>query len=279
MPTRPPTSRACPTAGAPPARRMPGVFDAVQTAFDDLAADRTLTLDGAQLGHGLPARPIPLAELRSLLLHPSVGYPARDAAWTALVRRAQTGAPAWDLAVVGMLLPGLRRAAGRLVRHYAGVWIDPVDVDADVLRGLLDALTDFDPAPGRIAGRLLGAAFTAGRRACRRAYAETGRRGHLDASAAPLWPYGHPDLVLARAVTAGVISSGEADLIGATRLEDRAVTDVAADLGERADTTRHRRWRAEARLRDWLLTGDTARGGPHRTAGRSTPERTAAGEQ
>ena len=48
-----------------------------------------LSLDGRAVGCGLPARPIPLDVLRSLLLHPSMGFDARDAALTWLVGRAQ----------------------------------------------------------------------------------------------------------------------------------------------------------------------------------------------
>src|SRR5262249_15617184 len=50
-------------------------------------------------------------------------------------------------------------------------------------------------------------------------------------SAPPPQPAGHPDFVLADAVTAGVITTIEADLIGATRLEDSPVTVWAAGHG------------------------------------------------
>jgi DNA-directed RNA polymerase specialized sigma24 family protein len=243
--------------------RGPGVFETVQTVFDGLTTGpQPLAVDGGALGHGLPDRLINLAELRSLLLHPSVGYPARDAAWTGLVERAQGRDPAWTVGLVGMLLPGLRRAAGRLVRHYAADVLDPADVDAEVLRALLDAVAGFDPAGERIARRLVAAAYRGGRLACRRAYAETRRHGTADESAAPLWPYGHPDLVLIRAAEAGVISAAEANLIGWTRLEGQRVNEIAAILGESADTIRHRRVRAEARLRDWILAGQPVAGKP-----------------
>jgi hypothetical protein len=54
--------------------------------------------------------------------------------------------------------------------------------------------------------------------------------------------------VLARAVKAGVITVAEAELIGATRLEDADLLVFALAEGCPIDTIRHRRTRAEGRL-------------------------------
>jgi hypothetical protein len=48
-------------------------------------------------------------------------------------------------------------------------------------------------------------------------------------SAPPPRPWGHPDLVLAAAVTAGAITAAEAALIGATRLEGISPHTLAAN--------------------------------------------------
>ena len=53
-----------------------------------------LALDGFAVD-GLPDRPIPLDVLRSMLLHPSVGFDTRDTALTWLVGRAQTEGGPW----------------------------------------------------------------------------------------------------------------------------------------------------------------------------------------
>ncbi len=64
-----------------------------------------LALDGRRLGHGLPARPIPLDELAALLLHPSVPATTQQAVLDELVSRAMKQGGTW---LIG--LAGLRRA-------------------------------------------------------------------------------------------------------------------------------------------------------------------------
>src|SRR5262245_33956277 len=69
---------------------------------------KPLSVDGRDLGHGLPRRPIALPELSAILMHPACGYDARDAAWRLLVERARTGDPKWRAGAVGVAMPGLR---------------------------------------------------------------------------------------------------------------------------------------------------------------------------
>ena len=69
-------------------------------------------------------------------------------------------------------------------------------------------------------------------------------------------PWGHPDIILADAVAAGILSLDEARLIGATRLERLQVKDIAAWLGELPNTVAGRRRRAEQRLRQAIQAGD-----------------------
>lgn len=229
----------------------PSPLDTLDDAFRLLVTGPDpLTLDGAVVGRGLPARAIPLDELRSILLHPSCGFAARDAALAVLVRRAHAGEPAWKVGLAGVLLPGLRRTAGRLARGYPG---DTADLDAEVLVGLLEALDRLDPSRGRVAARLLWAAYRRGDRLRRRELTETCRRSATrPRSLAPPPPWGHPDLVLARAVAEGVVNGEQAELISATRIGDVYLPDLAAELGVKSDTLRHRRRRAERRLLAWL---------------------------
>src|SRR5829696_10429615 len=98
----PPTDRS---SSGPPAtsgdRRLAGSGEPRPLAVLDrsfrllVCEPAPLTLDGRAVGHGLPARPIPLDALRRLLLHPSVGFDARDAALTWLVQQAQAEGGAW----------------------------------------------------------------------------------------------------------------------------------------------------------------------------------------
>lgn len=231
----------------------PSPLDAVDKTFQRLVSGpNPLAIDGARTGHGLPRRPIPLDELRAMLLHPSMSYTARDVVWRELVNRARTD-PGWMVAAVGVALPALRELAGRVAADYGG---DTHDLDAEMLAGFLRAVRVLDISDGRIAARLCFAAYNAGRRLRYREDAHTGRRAELTESTRPPQPWGHPDFVLARAVARGVISQIGADLIGKTRLEGQPLTQAAADNGLEYTAAQVHRWRAEQRLAQAIRDGE-----------------------
>jgi hypothetical protein len=222
-------------------------LDTADAAFRLLTrGPRPLAVDGRRVGHGLPRRPIRLDELKRLLLWASTPRPARDAAWTVLVRRARAGDPAWLVGAVGVAMPGLRRAAGRLAAGFDG---DTADLDAEVLVGFLAALRVVDVERPGIASRLCWAAYRAGLRA---RYAEAAaahrRLEEASVSASPPPPWEHPDFVLADAVAKGVLAPVDAELIGRTRLEGRELREVAPEVGLGYEAAKKRRQRAEPRL-------------------------------
>ncbi len=229
-------------------------LDVLDTSFRLLVTGPSpLAVDGRTLGGGLPARLIPLDELRALLLRRSTPFAARDLAVAELLRRARGGHDAWTVGLAGVLVPGLRRVAAGLAEDYPG---DPADIDAEVLAGLLDAIGRIDPAGTRLAARLLRAAFNHAKRLRRTELWLAARSIPVEpASMAPPRLAGHPDLVLARAVAHRVITPDEAELIGMTRLEQVSVTAVAAANGYQPGALYLRRGRAEARLVGWLLRG------------------------
>ena len=109
-------------------------LDAADAAFRLLAAGpQPLAVHASQLAEGLPDRPVPLDELRVLLLHPATSARARNRVWAGLVRRARTGDPAWVIGLTGIAMPGLRRAVASLTGTYRG---DPADLQAEVLTGI-----------------------------------------------------------------------------------------------------------------------------------------------
>ncbi|GAA0490993.1 hypothetical protein Ade02nite_23210 [Paractinoplanes deccanensis] len=215
-------------------------FDVAATALRLLTTGpEPLSVDGAALGGGLPRRRIVLAELASILMHPSCGHVTSDRVWRLLIERARNDGPAWVVGAVGVALPGLRQAAYRL-RHYSG------DVQAELLTSFVAALPAVNSSGARVVQRLLSATFTAARAELR---ASEPRResDHLDTTA--LWPRaGHPDLVLARAVAAGVITAADAELIGATRLAGTSVAEYAESLGKQVKAIYKARDRAEGLL-------------------------------
>jgi DNA-directed RNA polymerase specialized sigma24 family protein len=235
---------------------------AVGAAFATLTAEPgPLTFDCTILDSddadraGLPAGPVPLPMLRDWMLAHPHAYDVRDRVWRELITRARTGDPAWVVAAVGMALPALVRFAGRLAAGYRG---DPDDLDAELLTGYLHALrhrVDLDDTG--LYAKLCYAAWRAAR-AARLADQTYLPVDDLDAAAGtrePRLPYGHPDLLVARAAALGVIDHQDAELFIEVRLARRAVEPAAARAGLSPDAARMRLARAAARLADALTTG------------------------
>ena len=224
-------------------------FDTLEKTFDLLVTGpNPLTLDGTSLD-GLPDRAIPLGELKAMLLHPSVSFDVRDAVVDALVARSRAKGGAWTVGLAGVLLPGLRRAVWPLVQACPG---KAADIEAETLAAFLAAVACSEPGRARLASRLCWLARIGADRLLRAEVAERARPGTDPVSAAPRRPWGHPDLVLERAVRAGVIGAADAELIGATRIGDVELADVANVLGISYKACHQRRRRAESALVEWL---------------------------
>src|SRR6266516_2575367 len=120
-----------------------GPLDAADAAFRALTTGpRPLALNPARLAGGLPDQPVPLGELKALLLHPATPATARNKVWAELVRRARTGAPAGVVGLTGVALPGLRRAVAAPSAAYRG---EVEDLQTEVLTGFLAAMRGLDP--------------------------------------------------------------------------------------------------------------------------------------
>ena len=231
---------------------------AAERAFQFLVVPPApLALDGRVLGHGLPARHIPLDELRWLLVHdPDTVFEAKDAAWHQLIDHARHWGPSWVIATVGMALPALASMSRRLCAGRSGQ-VD--DIESELLAGFLDALRRADlsgPAPY---SRLCWAGWRAALLV--RNSIATGELPDVfdPSSQLPTRPYGHPDLILGRAVRAGVITADQAELISATRFGRILVDELAARAGVDPAALRMRRRRAELAvvraLADGFLSG------------------------
>lgn len=231
-------------------------FDTLERTFELLTTGpRPLALDG-KTADGLPRRPVPLGELKARLLHPSTPYAVRDAAVSALVARAQAEGGAWIVGLAGVLLPGLRRATWALVRACPE---KAFDIEAEALTAFLTAVRAARPGRPRLAARLCWLARSGAAQLLRAELAEQGCPGAEPVSAAPPRPWGHPDLVLAHAVRAGILCTADAELIGTTRIEGADLAAVAEHLGVAYKTCHQRRRRAERALRDWLCSEDYSR--------------------
>ena len=239
----------------------PGFFDTAEAAFRLLCAGpQPLALHAAKVAAGLPDRPVPLNELRVLLLHPSTSARARNQVWAELVRRARAGDPAWIIGLAGIAMPGLRRAVGSLAAAYRG---DPADLQSEVLTGFLAAVRALDPDDLEsvpLASRLCWAAWRAGQE--HDDYAGAGwasrRRDLAEWRDGPDLPWGHPDFVLAAAVREGILTREQAALIGRNRLEGVPLSQIAAETGISHSALCNRRKKAEKAITDAIKSGFSA---------------------
>jgi hypothetical protein len=224
-------------------------LDAARTAFGWLVTGpHPLSIEG-RLFTGLPDRQVPLNEVRERLLHRRCGQVTRDAVWAHLVLRSRTEGATWTVGCVGVALPALTQIAATLTARLAG---DPSDVHAAVLTGFLTEIARIDLRKPRIMLRLRWAAYRAGHTALREALDAPVPSGSRCRASEPTPPWGHPDFVLARAVAEKVITAGEAELIGSTRLEGHPLATAAAQRGVTYKAAHQARRRAEHRLLAYL---------------------------
>jgi hypothetical protein len=217
-------------------------FTALVTGPDPLA------LNG-RLFPGLPDQTIPLDDLRDRLMRPGCPRRVRDAVWRHLVLRSRVEGATWTVACVGVALPALASVGSWLAERYPG---DRGDIHAEVLTGFLTGLATVDLRPPGVFTRLRWIARRAGLTALHDALDAPAPVPSGYGSVPPPPPAGHPDLVLARAVTDGVLSRLEADLIGATRLEEIRLTAWAQQHRMGHQFASRLRARAETRLLAWL---------------------------
>ncbi|MFC4464006.1 hypothetical protein ACFPH6_05420 [Streptomyces xiangluensis] len=224
---------------------QPSPLDTARECFTLLVTGpQPLSLDGRSYP-GLPNRRIPLDELRDRMLRRRCPRRTRDEVWAYMVRQSREQGATWTLACAGMALPALAGVARWLAARFPG---DVVDLHAEVLSGFLGALPTIDVDRPRVLVRLRWAAYRAGFAALSEALDAPMPVASAFRSAAPKPPWGHPDLVLARAVRQSVLTRTEADLIGGTRLDETPITDWADRHQMSTDAAYKARQRAERRL-------------------------------
>ncbi|MEY9963344.1 hypothetical protein ABIA33_001377 [Streptacidiphilus sp. MAP12-16] len=221
-----------------------------------------LALETGGLAEGLPAEAVDVVRLRSLLLHPSLGYPERAAVWGRLIELTrepgELGAQ-WRLAAVGMVAWGLRRIAGRVCRELPE---HNADLQQVILEAAWQALLKAQDTPAGEAGKIASRIVWAADRAAR-AYVkgEAARAAHTDmlgephtAARQPI----HPDALLTLAVRQGVLSTSEAALVGDYRLGGISTRTLAEQAGVSPQAVDKRRQRAERALTSAITSGRLA---------------------
>lgn len=203
-----------------------------------------LRIDCADISAAFPPEPVTPGELRNIVRHPSTTYEMQDAALGWVVRQAQEIGDRWIVAAIGMVLPGLCNRATGLAKCCPS---RAVELQAEALDRRAGS------GPPRAPDRPVSPPVWCGR-GYRRAYRFVGRcitdasMCSPDRCGAACLPVGHPDFVLQRAVSEGVIDEHEAAIIGDTRLGGVRLTGLALVKGESYQALAKRRRRAERRL-------------------------------
>ncbi|MFI6132708.1 hypothetical protein [Micromonospora sp. NPDC051141] len=233
---------------------------AAQVAFEALTGDPDpLTIDCDLVNPdgdlNVPAGVLPLTQVREWLLQRPRDVQARDAVWAELIRKARLDGPRWVIAAVGMAMPVLRRYTRQLAAGYGG---DLDDLEAEILAGFLAALRDradlAQPAPYAALCRFgWRAGFTLRQQASE--YTTVDDVEHLTGPRTPRMPYGHPDVLVNRAVRLGVIDAEDEFPWIEVRLGRKSVENVAAGLGITAAAMRMRLGRIDTRIAEALASG------------------------
>ncbi|MFI6263250.1 hypothetical protein [Micromonospora sp. NPDC051006] len=241
--------------------RAQSALTTAEKAFELLTCEPAPLVFDARAIPGLPDTTVPLDQLRRLLLFERYDSDTTDALWRQLAHHARERGPAWVVGAIGVALPALTRLASRISRGHAR---HADDVDSEVLAGFLQALRTANLAPPRLWLRLCWAAWRAGVAVIK---SDDGEELPLDLSTgsrSPRMPYGHPDLLLGRAVAAGLITAEAAELISATRFGDALIEHLAAEQLVPTAALRMRRRRAERIVAVAVRQGDLS--GPIRSA-------------
>ena len=179
-------------------------------------------------------------------LHTGSAGPEKDAVLRALLARSRVD-PLAARVVLQALRPGLKGLAKR-------IFLDADDVEQLwqlLLASVWEQIRTYplERRPRRIAANLLLDSMRATLNELAR---ERSRRGELPASAivphAAATPAPDVETLLARAVAAGAISAGEAELILRTRIDEQPLASAAREFGVSYNVLRVRLQRAERRL-------------------------------
>lgn len=207
-----------------------------------------LHVECSEISGALPGGSLSPTKLREVLLHPSTAYETRDAALGWLVRRAQTDGDRWMLAVIGMILPGLRARTGYLTKRCPS---RVMELQTEIVEAVIEAVHGLPPGRRRIAASLVWSGFRGGHDFVAGHLTDSTRCESSD-GATPEVPEGHPDLVLSRAVAEGVIDEVDAAIIGETRIGRTRATRLPIPENQSYRILLRRRRKAERRLVAWL---------------------------
>jgi hypothetical protein len=112
---------------------------------------------------GPPGRRLSLRAAREVVSDPTLLTADADAIWSQLVRRATGAGEPWQLALIWVMTPGLRRVCRRC-RRYAT--LDARELEAVAVAGLIDAVHATEPDRPGLGGWLWWTTYRRVRRDC-----------------------------------------------------------------------------------------------------------------
>ncbi|WP_431958657.1 hypothetical protein [Nocardia lijiangensis] len=244
----------------------------VRSGFEKIAAE-ALPTDPRPVPTPAPAPADPVrtwGQLRERLWDPATPMAEVDAIWVWLLERIRAKDEGAMLVCAGLAAPMLSRTASEYATSSTTAGHD---IESEVLTAFLGHLPRVGLEEPGVWHRLRWGAYRAVLKAATQQQTGVTVVGDLDRDLAPLGERvqamvsgpGHPEMVLAQAVAAGVISADAAELIAASRWEGRSLTSLAAERGVSLWKLRKQRPRAERALLAWL--SDRARDlDPERTS-------------
>ncbi|WP_156179009.1 hypothetical protein [Saccharothrix sp. ST-888] len=122
----------------------PRVFDAIELQIEILLPAPELHIQASEY---VGAQVLSLAQARQTIFDRTADEALREAIWRQLVsltqaREAGECEPPWQLIAVWLVIPGLRRTAGRLGRRSPA---DRDDIQAEMLLAFMEAMREVDP--------------------------------------------------------------------------------------------------------------------------------------
>lgn len=140
--------------------RRSSPFAALELAFRLLSEEPCpVAIDGRQLGHGAPARQIPIGELRTITLHPAASRDLQSRVLDAMISRLQQDQATWTVVLGGIPLPSRRCLAERTASSTGGQ-MSTLGIEAELLWRLAGATRGSPAATRRFAMHLLRRVWT-----------------------------------------------------------------------------------------------------------------------
>lgn len=231
-------------------------LDTIKSAFAQMretSAAFTIRLPPVPVGPAV--REMDLDGISGVISNRNADPVLRAAVWGQVIRKARRGEAGWMIVAAGLAHGKLVHKSILLAGNFGG---DRAEDQADLIEAFIIAVRDIDildPEVFDLGAACAWRAYAAVRKSRRRELANSAAWEELPVEVPASVPVGHPDILLARAVRAGVLTEREAEFIGRSYLEQTPTAQVAAWAGVSRRTFFRMRRAAEVKLAAALRDG------------------------